>query len=137
QKTYASPPLWQGQWEPLGHSLALGFLDLIEIRFVDAFLKAGVSWTTLRQARERAKELFKLSHPFCSNRFVTDGRELFVELHKEHGEPSLLEIVRRQHVFGQIVKPFLKDLEISQDGLVARWRPLGNSRLVVLDPTRN
>ncbi len=51
KKAYASPPLWHGQWEPIDHSLAPGFLDLIEIRFVDAFLKAGVSWMTLRQAR--------------------------------------------------------------------------------------
>jgi uncharacterized protein (DUF433 family) len=137
QKTYASPPLWNGQWEPIDHSLALGFLDLIEIRFVDAFLKAGVTWSTLRQARERARELFKVSHPFCTNRFVTDGRALFVELHRATGEPSLLEIISRQHVFGQIMKPFLKELEIGRDGAVLRWRPLGKTRLVVLDPTRN
>ena len=29
-KTYSSPPLWSGQLEPIGHKLALGFLDLIE-----------------------------------------------------------------------------------------------------------
>src|SRR6266581_9352815 len=91
KKAYSSPPLWQGQWQPIDHNLALGFLDLIEVRFVDAFLKAGISWTTLRQARERAEELFKVSHPFCTNRFVTDGREIFVELHRETGEPSMLK----------------------------------------------
>lgn len=88
KKAYASPPLWHGQWEPIDNSLALGFMDLIEIRFVDAFLKAGVSWTTLRQARERAEEMFKVSHPFCTNRFVTDGQEIFAELHRETGEAS-------------------------------------------------
>jgi uncharacterized protein (DUF433 family) len=137
KRTYASPPLWHGQWEPIGHSLALGFLDLIEIRFVDAFLKAGVTWATLRQARERAEEMFKVSHPFCTNRFVTDGREIFVELHRETGEPSLIEIVQRQAVFGQIIKPFLKELEFAEDSGLVRWWPLGETRLVVLDPTRN
>src|SRR2546426_6585134 len=97
KKAYTSPPLWRGQWEPIDHSFALGFLDLIEIRFVDAFLKAGVTWTTLRQARQRAEDLFKVSHPFCTHHFVTDGRELFVELHQETGERSLMEIVKRQH----------------------------------------
>src|SRR5213592_3892996 len=58
KKAYASPPLWHGQWEPIDHSLALGFLDLIEIRFVDAFLKAGVSWAMLRKAREKVHALF-------------------------------------------------------------------------------
>ncbi|MBI4661875.1 MAG: hypothetical protein HY735_23895 [Verrucomicrobia bacterium] len=137
KKAYASPPLWQGQWKPIDHSLALGFLDLIEIRFVDAFLKAGVSWTILRQARMRSGETFQASHPFCTNRFVTDGREIFVELHRETGEPSLLDIVRRQHVFAQIIKPFLIELEFAQGSGLVRWWPLGEKRLVVLDPTRN
>jgi uncharacterized protein (DUF433 family) len=137
KKTYASAPLWEGQWEPIDHCLALGFLDLIEIRFVDAFLKQGVSWATLRHARERAKELFKVSHPFCTNQFVSDGRDIFVELHEKTGEAGLLDIVRRQHVFASIVKPFLKDLEFRNGSGVVRWWPLGVNRQVVLDPTRN
>jgi hypothetical protein len=31
KKAYASPALWQGQRKPVDHSLALKFLDLIEI----------------------------------------------------------------------------------------------------------
>src|SRR5437016_5743884 len=89
---YHSRALWHGQHEPIDGSLALGFLDLIEIRFVDAFLKAGVSWTILRKAHERGAALFKSSHPFCTNRFVTDGREIFVDLQRETGESALLEI---------------------------------------------
>jgi len=137
KKAYGSPPLWQGQWQPIDHNLALGFLDLIEVRFVDAVLKAGISWTTLRQARKRAQEMFKVSHPFRTNRFVTDGREIFVELHRETGEPSLLDIVRRQQVFAQIIKAFLKELEFAADSGLVRWWPLGEKRFVVLDPTRN
>jgi len=137
KKAYASPPLWHGQWEPIEHNLALGFLDLIEIRFVDAFLKAGVSWATLREARQRAEEMFQVSHPFCTNRFMTDGREIFVELHRETGEPSVIEIVTRQHVFADIIKPFLKELEFAEGSGVVRWWPLGEGRNVVLDPTRN
>jgi uncharacterized protein (DUF433 family) len=137
KKQYHSPPLWHGQLEPIDHSLALGFLDLIEIRFVDAFLKAGVSWTMLRKAHEHGVELFKNPHPFCTNRFVTDGREIFVELHRKTGGSSLLEIVNRQHVFAQIIKPFLKELEFAEGDVLVRWRPMTSKRLVVLDPTRN
>ena len=137
KKTYTSPPLWQGQWKPIDRSLALGFLDLIEIRFVDAFLRAGISWVTLHQARDRAQELFGTSHPFCTYRFVTDGREIFVELHRETGGVSLMEIVKRQHVFTQIMDPFLTELEFANGSGLVRWWPLGDKRLVVLDPTRN
>jgi uncharacterized protein (DUF433 family) len=131
------PPLWEGQWPPIDHHLALGFLDLIEIRFVDAFLKAGVSWTTLHRTRARAKELFKVSHPFSTNRFVTDGREILLETDGQSAQPSLLDIVPRQQVFAAIVKPLLRDLEFGDHATVLRWWPLGMERGVVLDPTRN
>jgi uncharacterized protein (DUF433 family) len=137
KKEHHSPPLWHGQLEPIDRSLALGFLDLIEIRFVDAFLKAGVSWTILRKAHERGMELFKTSHPFCTQRFKTDGREIFAELHKETGESSLIEIVHSQHVFVQIVSSFLKELEFSGSDVLLRWRPTTSRRLIILDPTRN
>jgi hypothetical protein len=68
---------------------------------------------------------------------VTDGREIFVELHRETGEPSLVEIVKRQAVFAQIIRPFLKELEFAEGTGLVRWWPLGEQRLVVLDPTRN
>jgi uncharacterized protein (DUF433 family) len=137
KKAYASPPVWRGQWPPLDHSLAVGFQDLLEIRFVDAFLTAGVSWAMLRQARERAEEMFQVTHPFCTHRFVTDGREIFVELHRETGEPSLVEIVKRQVVFDQIIRPFLKELDFTEGTGFVRWWPLGERRTIVLDPTRN
>jgi uncharacterized protein (DUF433 family) len=137
QKSYTSRPLWRGQWEPIDHTLALGFLDLIEIRFVDAFRRVGVSWATLRRANERAQEMFGGSHPFCTNRFVTDGREIFVELHEQTGETSLLEIARSQQVFTDIVRPFPRDLEFDENEGLVRWWPLGKDRFVVIDPRRN
>jgi hypothetical protein len=44
--------------EPIDHTLALGFLDLIEIRFVDVFRKVDVSWAMLRRANERTQQMF-------------------------------------------------------------------------------
>jgi uncharacterized protein (DUF433 family) len=138
-KQYHSRPLWHGQLDPIGGSLALGFLDLIEIRFVDAFLRAGVSWIMLRKAHERGVEMFGNSHPFCTNRFATDGRQIFVELQQRTGDPSLLDIINNQHVFAQITRPFLKELEFSSGSadIILRWRPSTTNRLVMLDPTRN
>jgi len=49
-REHVSPPVWRGQLQPVNGALALGFLDLMEIRAVDAFLRAGVSWKTLREA---------------------------------------------------------------------------------------
>ena len=137
KKEHHSRALWHGQLEPINRSLALGFLDLIEIRFVDAFLKAGVKWMILRKAHEKGAALFKTSHPFCTKGFATDGRQLFVDLHKETGERSLLDIVNDQHVFTGIITPFLKELEFDVNRTLLRWRPATSRRLIVLDPTRS
>jgi hypothetical protein len=136
-KTYSSPPLWNGQLEPIDHILALGFLDLIEVRFVDAFLKMGVTWAMIHKAREMAAARFpSASHPFCSNRFVTDGREIFIQLHKETGESSLIEIVQSQQVFAEIVRPFMKELEFGEGNILERWWPMGKNKSRA-DPKRN
>ena len=52
-----SPPVIRGQYALNEQgSIALSFMDLMEVRFVDAFLKKGVRWPTLRKAHDRAKE---------------------------------------------------------------------------------
>jgi len=91
----------------------------------------------LRKAHAKGGEIFKTDHPFCTQGFVTDGRDIFVELHKETGERSLLEIVNNQHVFREIITPFLKQLEFDANQKLLRWRPSTTRRLVVIDPTRN
>jgi uncharacterized protein (DUF433 family) len=136
EREHVSPPVWRGQLKPVDGALALGFLDLMEIRVVDAFLRAGVSWKTLREAERRGSKLFQTNHPFCTQRFETDGRAIFVDIGAEPDEPKLLEIINSQAVFDEITSPFFKDLEFSQDRVLERWWPLGDDRSVVVDPRR-
>jgi len=66
------------------NKVALGFLDLIEIKFVDAFLNVGVTWPIIHKVREKAQNLYiETNHPFCTQQFVTDGRQIFRDLHEE------------------------------------------------------
>lgn len=137
-RRYATEPLWRGQLEPLEGKLALGFLDLMEIRFVDAFLKRGVSWPDVHLARDKAMRHFpETSHPFCTKRFLTDGRQLLVHVQEETGEPALLEITKDQKVFDAFVLPFVRDLEFGPGETVERWWPMGREHRVALDPRRN
>lgn len=132
-----SNPVWQGQHPPLKGKLAVGFHDLMEIRFVEAFLAAGVSWKTMRAAHEAAKSELRDNHPFCSNRFVTDGKRILMCQAKKSEDKSLLDILNQQHEFRRIVEPFLKGLEFAKDAKLLRWWPLGRDRSVVVDPARN
>jgi len=117
--------------------MAVGFLDLIEIRCVDAFVRAGVSWKTLRVAHTRAQQALGVSHPFCTNQFKLAGREIILEIPQEDSEPMLWDIARDQREFGRITRLFLKDLEFLQGELPERWWPNGKNHLVALDPRRS
>src|SRR5579862_2493313 len=55
----ASPPVWQRQLPELGGELALGFLDLVEVRLVNAMLDSNFGWKTIRRARENARALLE------------------------------------------------------------------------------
>ena len=112
QKEYPHQRLWKGQHLPIEGKLALGFNDLQEIRCVDAFLREGVSWPTLRQAHANAKGVYKTEHPFCTLRFVTDGHDIFDSMRSDvHGE-QLTDTVRAQKVFPDIISLFLKNLKM-------------------------
>ncbi|HWL16940.1 MAG TPA: hypothetical protein VNR00_15135 [Opitutus sp.] len=130
-----SAPVWQGQFEPLDQKLAVGFKDLMEIRFVHGFLNAGVSWKTMRAAHLAAKNKLGSDHPFCTHEFATDGRGILLKEAHESGDTSLINITTDQREFDRVVTPFLKELDF--DGGIARWWPLGKERLVVVDPVKN
>jgi uncharacterized protein (DUF433 family) len=130
-----SDAVWQGEIKPIEHKLALSFRDLLELRFVDAFIRAGVSWKTMRRAHGRAQEELKTTHPFCSNRISTDGRNILMRQAEEDGDEALLNLVTQQPEFTKIVQNFLKELEFSGDDII--WWPLGKGRQIIVDPRRN
>src|ERR1700674_3933094 len=122
-----SPPVWTPDLPVLGGILALSFRDLMEVRFVDYFLDAGVSWKTLRQAAAHAAEIVDSSHPFSTRTFKTDGKRIFAEYAaKRAGSKSLLEVIQRQYNITEVVEPRLyKGVEFSGQHIV-RWFPVDN-----------
>lgn len=132
-----SPAVWKGEIEPIDHSMALGFLDLLEIKSVDALLREGVSWKTIRQAYDKAQRLFDDPHPFCTNRFATDGRDIFVELKDQQHGAMLLDIAKVQRVFERVIQPFLRNLDFADGKTPIRWWPRGQEHRVAVDPRRN
>jgi uncharacterized protein (DUF433 family) len=127
--------VWRTEINPLENKLALTFRDLLELRFVDAFTKAGVSWTTMRRTHTKAQDELKTTHPFCSKRIATDGKNILLKQAREDPDEALINLVTKQREFSRIVQDFLKELEFSGDDIV--WWPLGKNRQIVIDPRRN
>ncbi|KXS31758.1 MAG: Uncharacterized protein AWT59_2134 [Candidatus Gallionella acididurans] len=130
-----SAPLWKTE---LAESEVEGisFHDLLEVRFVQAFRKHGVSLQTIRIASEQARGLFNHPYPFTCKRFQTDGRTIFATALEEAGETELLDLAKRQFAFTKIIEPSLyRGIEFGNDELASHWYPLPRSKAVVLDPT--
>jgi uncharacterized protein (DUF433 family) len=130
-----SDAVWQGELKPIDNKLALSFRDLLELRFVDAFIRSGVSWRTMRRAHGQAQVKLMSTHPFCSNRIFTDGRSILLRQAEEDSDQALINLANDQGEFARIVAPFQKELEFSGADVV--WWPLGKNREVVIDPRRN
>lgn len=131
-----SPPVWSGQLPAIRGRRVVSFRDLIEMKFVDSFLRAGVSWNVIRNVQELARRQFRYDHPFSTNRFRTDGNHIVMTVMGADRQASLFDIATRQQTFLEAAAPFREELDFGSDDTVLRWWPLGRKRNVVLDPAR-
>lgn len=127
-------PLWETELADDALD-GVSFHDLLEVRFVHAFRKHGVSLRMIRLASERARELFQTDYPFTSRQFRTDGRTIFASAIEETGETALLDLVKQQYAFRKIIEPSLyAGIEFDEDDVATRWYPTPRSKAIVLDP---
>lgn len=133
-----SPPLWKSQLADADlPDPVIGFHDLLELRLVNAFVRHGVAIPVIRATVDAAREQFGIDYPLTAKRFRTDGKRIFIEAVAKSGEEKMLDPLKRQFVFSEIIKPSLY-AGIEYDGNRARrWYPLGNDhKAIVLDPAR-
>jgi hypothetical protein len=133
-------PLWQAQVNLDDGHLYLGFRDLMEVRIADRFIAAGLSPQRVRAAVTLAREVLGKEHPLSTDRFRTDGRDIFLKVvqEDESGEEKgqLLNLFRRQFEFKQIIEPLLKTVDLDDKGHPVQWWPLGQKGKILVDPAR-
>lgn len=142
------PPLWTPQIPTFEAHIELGFRDLIELRFVSAFLHAGLGLQTIRGCLEYARTLVDDERPFSTRQFHTDGKTIFFQFIDEVVSAKdgcgvvppdelqgLLDLKKRQFAFREIIIQTFKDLDID-DTVVYRWRPFHGKDTIVVDPQR-
>jgi uncharacterized protein (DUF433 family) len=131
-----SEPLWETQLKDEGlPEEVIGFRDLLELRMVSAFVRHGVDLKVIRATVESASQYFGKSYPLTNHQFLTDGKRIFLQaIEKASGEPPMIDVLRKQFVFSEIIKPSLyAGIEYGVDGAV-RWFPLDKRKTIVLDP---
>lgn len=142
------PALWTPQLPANENHIELGFRDLIELRFVEAFIEAGLGLKTIRHCLIHARTIVDDERPFSTQRFRTDGRTLFFELIDKPLDTvqvvadeivevrrELIDLKSKQYVFPGILERTFKDLDLD-DNAVTRWRPYKGKATIQIDPNR-
>ncbi|WP_445488525.1 hypothetical protein [Rhodopseudomonas sp. RCAM05734] len=131
-------PLWKSQLASFpGESPYLTFLDLVQLRVADAFIREGLSAQKVRRAIEYGTEIVSSDYPFANAKFRTDGKTVILHvLDAQDGDDKLIDLFKGgQYLMQKVIEPSLKGLEF-EDDIAARWWPLGRAKGIVIDPKR-
>jgi uncharacterized protein (DUF433 family) len=114
-----------------GGATAFNFLTLIEFYVFYQLKDAGVKTKEILAAHERLSAKLKTSFPFASTTLLTDGGKILFET--EGGaivdtEPTF------QYNLREIIQPFCKKIEFSEERIAKRFYPLGKEKNIVVDP---
>jgi hypothetical protein len=134
-----SGPLWKPQLSSDDFDAeVIGFNDLLEVRFVAAFVAHGVPLIVVRRCLDNARATLGVDYPMTSGSFKTDGKTIFADAVAESVlEGALLDLKSLQYAFREVVRPSLY-AGIEYEGQRAtRWYPQDGRRQVVLDPARD
>lgn len=147
----ASPKLrgWLNGWGnsaagPIVHrdfkdSRTISFLDLMEMRFIEAFRRQGVSMQTLRAAAAQARKEWDQPHPFALSRakYLTDRRSVFAQVAEQQGDQITWDMASGQHEMWDVIEATIaKGVEFDPASeLARRWYPLpAEFPMIGIDP---
>lgn len=128
-------PLIQTRLPELGGRRALTFVELVELMLIKGFREAGAPWKLIHEAARVAARIFETDHPFALRQFFADPSGIYARISDLGGDPSLVQLAGHgQHVFDEVVRPYLGQLDFDALDSPIRWWPLGREGRVVVDP---
>lgn len=128
-------PIIVRQLPPINGRTVLGFLDLIEARFVKHFDRLGLSPQSIRKVAEKLRARHHVDHPFATNkRFRTDGKSIMMETVETEEEKRILNLMNDNFEMGPVIEASLFDSILYADDLAYRWHPIRDLPRIVLDP---
>lgn len=118
-------PIVPSEHEPIDHQIALSFVNLIEVKFINAFSKYGVSVRSIRYMAEEAKRVLSHPHPFAADViFRTDTQRILIETAEKTGDRKLYDLRGRNWGLYHILVDGLKeDLVFGPSGMASAWYP--------------
>jgi uncharacterized protein (DUF433 family) len=104
---------------------AISFTNLMELRFVALFWRAGVDLREIRSIMHEARRVLEHPHPFATKTiFRTDGRKIVAEIGRKNGIDSIYDLRSRNYEMRDVVMDSLKeDVRYDPRGEAAAWHP--------------
>ena len=117
--------LWGGEKVNEGRRLWVSFLDLMELRFINAFHQAGWPWGRIRRLGAAARRELGLDYPFASPRFQEAGPALFQSIAVGLAATGRNGATAdgRPPAFHEIIPPLLYESADYDGDLPLRWYP--------------
>lgn len=119
-------PVIDNQLGLVNGKVAVSFTNLMELRFVARFAKAGVRLNEIRSILQEARDTLAHPHPFAAGLvFRTDGRRIIAEIVRKRGVELVYEDLKtRNYEMPVIVMPSLKeDVIFDPLGNMVAWYP--------------
>ena len=120
--------------EGKGREKHMDFLSLIELYTIMRLRELGVSFNTIRRAREDLAARIGVAHPFATQSLFVDGAKVLTEndsLHYELGTNGQIAICK-------VLEPFWRKVDFETSTQMAEcFHPQGRDRHVVVDPRRS
>jgi uncharacterized protein (DUF433 family) len=131
-----APPIIHRQLPRINGRTVLGFLDLIEARFIKHFRDLGLSPQAIRKFAAKLRDRHHTDHPFAMNKaFRTDGKVIFMEIAEDPHDKKILNLLNDNFEMDEVIKKSLFDSILYADDLAYRWHPSDEQPRVVLDPS--
>ena len=128
-------PIIQRQLPRVGGHAVLGFLDLIEAKFIRHFT-TWFSPQTIRKVSVKLRERHDVDHPFAMDkRFRTDGKTIFMESAESDKELRVLNLMNDNFEMEAVIRQSLFDSIFYVDDIARHWIPDPDTDRVLVDPT--
>ncbi len=109
----------------LDGQLAFSFSNLMELRFIAFFNKAGVKVREIRAIMEEVRGTISHPHPFATDIvFKTDGKRIVTDIARKNGVHDIYDLKTKNYEMQMVVLASLKDGVIfDPNGDAMAWYP--------------
>jgi uncharacterized protein (DUF433 family) len=118
-------PIIENQLGQVDGKTAVSFANLMELRFIARFVKAGVRLQDIRSIMNGVKEELRHPHPFATRTvFKTDGKKIVAEIARKNGLVLVFDFKSQNYEMPSVVmKSFLENVVFDPAGEAIEWTP--------------